>query len=387
MGVERRGRPARVRLLVRRRRRPGRYAADPTPPSTACRMCHRRRAPANSAWPASGRSCSIRPASSSSPPSSAASTPAWSRCPRTRRGRIARRPGSGRSRRTPARGRSSRRPASWPTPSALGGGRARIVRPSCRGSRPTPWVMIFADGWRRPGPAADSDVAFLQYTSGSTATPKGVMVTHGNLLANSSQIRDCFGSTPESRGVFWLPLFHDMGLIGGVLQTIYCGGSSTLLSPVAFLQRPIRWLQAISETRATISGGPNFAYDLCVRKDRARAARRPRPEPLGSRLQRAPRPILARRPSTASPRRSRRVRLPLLREAFLPCYGHGRIHLARLGRALRTRGRQCSPEEPPSLGQDRRRRNRHRPTSLGAIVGSKGALARRESATSRSSTR
>ncbi|MDR3637904.1 MAG: AMP-binding protein, partial [Isosphaeraceae bacterium] len=122
-----------------------------------------------------------------------------------------------------------------------------------------------AADWRDPRPDAET-LAFLQYTSGSTAAPKGVMITHGNLLHNSSQIRDCFGSTEESRGVFWLPLFHDMGLIGGVIQTVYCGGASILLSPVSFLQRPARWLQAISRTGASISGGPNFAYDLCVRK-------------------------------------------------------------------------------------------------------------------------
>ncbi|MBV8317834.1 MAG: AMP-binding protein, partial [Planctomycetaceae bacterium] len=122
-----------------------------------------------------------------------------------------------------------------------------------------------ADDWRDPGVGRET-LAFLQYTSGSTADSKGVMVTHGNLLHNSALIHRCFESTPEGRGVFWLPLYHDMGLIGGVLQTLYCGGSSTLLSPVAFLQRPIRWLRAISRTRATISGGPNFAYDLCVRK-------------------------------------------------------------------------------------------------------------------------
>ena len=110
------------------------------------------------------------------------------------------------------------------------------------------------------------DLAFLQYTSGSTATPRGVMVTHGNLLANSAMIRSCFGSDRATRGVSWLPLFHDMGLIGAVIQPIYCGGMTTLLSPVAFLQRPIRWLRAISETRGTISGGPDFAYDLCCRK-------------------------------------------------------------------------------------------------------------------------
>jgi amino acid adenylation domain-containing protein len=122
-----------------------------------------------------------------------------------------------------------------------------------------------AASWRDPGPSLDA-LAFLQYTSGSTATPKGVMVTHGNLVHNSAVIRRSFGAGEESRGVFWLPLFHDMGLIGGVLQTLYCGGFSTLMSPVAFLQRPVRWLEAISRTGATISGGPNFAYDLCARK-------------------------------------------------------------------------------------------------------------------------
>ncbi|AGA31109.1 hybrid non-ribosomal peptide synthetase/type I polyketide synthase [Singulisphaera acidiphila] len=122
-----------------------------------------------------------------------------------------------------------------------------------------------ADAWRDPG-AGPATLAFLQYTSGSTAAAKGVMVSHGNLVRNSDLIGGCFASTEASRGVFWLPLHHDMGLIGGVLQTLHCGGTSTLMSPVAFLQRPFRWLQAISETRATISGGPNFAYDLCVRK-------------------------------------------------------------------------------------------------------------------------
>ncbi len=134
-----------------------------------------------------------------------------------------------------------------------------------------PWVATDAIGgelagrWRDPGAGA-ATVAFLQYTSGSTDDPKGVMVTHGNLLHNSALIGRSFHSGPESRGVFWLPLHHDMGLIGGVLQTLYCGGASLLFSPVAFLQEPIRWLEAISQTRATISGGPNFAYDLCVTK-------------------------------------------------------------------------------------------------------------------------
>jgi amino acid adenylation domain-containing protein len=122
-----------------------------------------------------------------------------------------------------------------------------------------------ADSWVEPTVEPES-LAFLQYTSGSTASPKGVMISHGNLMHNLALIQECFGATSESRGVFWLPMFHDMGLIGGFLQTLHCGGSSTLLSPVTFLQRPLRWLQAISDTGATISGGPNFAYDLCARK-------------------------------------------------------------------------------------------------------------------------
>ncbi|HEY0738300.1 MAG TPA: amino acid adenylation domain-containing protein, partial [Herpetosiphonaceae bacterium] len=122
-----------------------------------------------------------------------------------------------------------------------------------------------AADWRAP--AIDGGaLAFLQYTSGSTSTPKGVMLTHGNLMHNSSLIQRGFGTNSESRGVFWLPFYHDMGLIGGLIQPIYCGGTSMLLSPVTFLQRPLRWMEAISRFQATISGGPNFAYDLCARK-------------------------------------------------------------------------------------------------------------------------
>lgn len=111
-----------------------------------------------------------------------------------------------------------------------------------------------------------STLAFLQYTSGSTGMPKGVMLTHGNLLHNAAFIYQHFELSPEYRAVSWLPLYHDMGLIGMALQTIYASVQCTIMSPAAFLQRPIRWLQAISRTRATASAAPNFAYDLCVRK-------------------------------------------------------------------------------------------------------------------------
>ncbi len=106
----------------------------------------------------------------------------------------------------------------------------------------------------------------LQYTSGSTASPKGVTLTHGNIVDNTAAIEKNFPLDTSSSTVFWLPPYHDMGLIGGILQPLCTGFPVCLMSPVAFLQRPSRWLQTISRLRATCSGGPNFAYDLCVRR-------------------------------------------------------------------------------------------------------------------------
>ncbi|MGQ0595892.1 fatty acyl-AMP ligase [Aquabacterium sp.] len=110
------------------------------------------------------------------------------------------------------------------------------------------------------------ELAFLQYTSGSTGMPKGVMVSHDNIMHNQRMITAAFQNTTDDSVASWLPLFHDMGLIGGILQPIYLGMSCYLMSPFDFLQKPLRWLQAISEHGATVSGGPNFAYELCVRK-------------------------------------------------------------------------------------------------------------------------
>ena len=111
----------------------------------------------------------------------------------------------------------------------------------------------------------DDDIAFLQYTSGSTALPKGVQVSHGNLVANELLIRHGFGIdlNPDDVIVSWLPLYHDMGLIGGLLQPVFSGVPCVLMSPAYFLARPLRWLEAISEYGGTISGGPDFAYRLC----------------------------------------------------------------------------------------------------------------------------
>ena len=121
------------------------------------------------------------------------------------------------------------------------------------------------DNWEKPDIDSDS-LAFLQYTSGSTATPRGVMLSHGNLLHNLDSICSAFEIQEGDKGMFWLPFYHDMGLIGGILGPLYCDVMNILMSPLDFLQRPLRWLNAISRHGATISGGPNFAYDLCVRK-------------------------------------------------------------------------------------------------------------------------
>ena len=138
---------------------------------------------------------------------------------------------------------------------------------------PVPQELIATDtlpdeaaaDWR-PIAIAPEELAFLQYTSGSTGDPKGVMVSHANLIDNSRLINLCFEDVPESLGVSWLPPYHDMGLVGGILQPLYVGSTMILMPPVSFLQRPLRWLEAISRNRATTSGGPNFAYELLARQ-------------------------------------------------------------------------------------------------------------------------
>ena len=105
--------------------------------------------------------------------------------------------------------------------------------------------------WQQPE-IKRNDLAFLQYTSGSTSAPKGVMVSHGNLLHNLDLIEKCFGVSSESHAVIWLPPYHDMGLIGGILQPLYSGFPVTLMPHMMFLQRPFRWLQTISRFHATM---------------------------------------------------------------------------------------------------------------------------------------
>jgi acyl-CoA synthetase (AMP-forming)/AMP-acid ligase II len=122
-----------------------------------------------------------------------------------------------------------------------------------------------AQEWRDPAVTSNT-LALLQYTSGSTAEPKGVMISHGNLLHNSAYIHRLFALVPDSVTVTWLPAFHDMGLTNGIIQPVYKGGPCYLMPPTSFLMRPVRWLQAISHYKATISGGPNFAYEMCTRR-------------------------------------------------------------------------------------------------------------------------
>ncbi len=117
-----------------------------------------------------------------------------------------------------------------------------------------------------PQKITSESLAFLQYTSGSTGEPKGAMITHGNILHNSEYIKRAIEFDSASVSVTWLPNFHDMGLINGILQPLYSGFLGVLMPPQAFLQSPLRWLKTITHYRANHSGGPNFAYDLCVRR-------------------------------------------------------------------------------------------------------------------------
>ncbi|HTY32522.1 SDR family NAD(P)-dependent oxidoreductase [Mycobacterium sp.] len=135
--------------------------------------------------------------------------------------------------------------------------------------RPLRWSVTDTAGDDRPWVPPDIDagtVAMLQYTSGSTATPKGVVLSHGNLVHNLETIRQTWksGFDMNAHGVFWLPPYHDMGLIGGILETLYVGGTSALMPPGAFIKRPMRWLEAMSRHQAVITAAPNFSYDLCV---------------------------------------------------------------------------------------------------------------------------
>ncbi|EDX86329.1 KR domain family [Synechococcus sp. PCC 7335] len=182
---------------------------------------------------------------------------------------------------------------------------------SCATAPLSPWYADLSETEK------SRSLAFLQYTSGSTGAPKGVMVSHENMLHNSKMIYRCFESSPEHIGASWLPFHHDMGLIGGLLQTVYGGGTVVLMSPVAFLQKPIRWLQAISDYKVVTSGGPNFAYELC--------AQTARPEQIAaldlSRWSLAFTGAEPVRPETLEKFSKTFAPSKFKRSAFYPCYG------------------------------------------------------------------
>jgi 8-amino-7-oxononanoate synthase len=122
-----------------------------------------------------------------------------------------------------------------------------------------------ADSWKDPQ-LTPENLAVLQYTSGSTGTPKGVMLSHANLVRNSEYIAHSFDPSNDGVGATWLPLYHDMGLVGGLVFPMFRGLTNVLMSPLAFLSRPVRWLKVITKFGVTVSGGPNFAYDHCTEK-------------------------------------------------------------------------------------------------------------------------
>ncbi len=170
--------------------------------------------------------------------------------------------------------------------------------------------------WTNPRIKSD-DLAVLQYTSGSTGSPKGVMLTHANLVRNTELIMHAFNVRQNSRGVSWLPTYHDMGLVGGILMPVFAGCELTLMSPMTFLQQPIRWLRAISRHAATISGAPNFAYQLCVEKIRDEELEGIDLSSWRTAFNGAE-PV---RPSTLEQFAKRFAKVGFEIESFLPCYG------------------------------------------------------------------
>jgi len=222
-----------------------------------------------------------------------------------------------------------------------------------------PWEAT--DRWGAPSaneftPASlvTQDLAFLQYTSGSTSEPRGVMVSHQNILHNLESIRVGFQIAPAEEGsqapavVFWLPAYHDMGLIGGILCPLYVGGTSYLLAPTTFLRRPRRWLELISETQAEISGAPNFGYELAIQK--TTSAEREQLDLQHWRLA-----FCGAEPiSAATLQEFAKAFAPagFRSRAFYPCYGMAEVTL------LVTGGR--GPAEPTVLHVDRSQLGSHR---------------------------
>lgn len=177
-----------------------------------------------------------------------------------------------------------------------------------------------------------SGIAFLQYTSGSTGNPKGVMVSHQNILHNSAFIQQSFGNNGTTRGFCWLPIFHDMGLIEGVIQPLFSNYPVFHLEPRDFVVRPIRWLEGMSRYQATVSGGPNFAYKLCIKRCRPEQIKNLNLSQIkvlfnGAEMVRA---------ATIEQFCDQFASLGIIEEQFVPCYGMAETTLAIT---------LCSPKE------------------------------------------
>jgi acyl-CoA synthetase (AMP-forming)/AMP-acid ligase II len=186
------------------------------------------------------------------------------------------------------------------------------------------------------------DLAILQYSSGSSGTPRGVMVTHANLMANEAMIEDAFGHTSSTVALGWLPFQHDMGLIGYVVQPVYVGFECVIMSPLQFLKHPLRWLHEITHHRATRSGGPNFAYDMCV----AAVERHGEESLAGLDLSSWDLAFVGAEPvraATLDRFAATFAKVGFRREAFYPCYGLAEATLIVSG------GRR---DEPPTVWRD-----------------------------------
>ncbi len=191
--------------------------------------------------------------------------------------------------------------------------------------------------WKAPT-IQDDDLAMLQYTSGSTGQPKGVMLTHGNLVRNTELIAIAFDAGQQSVGVSWLPTYHDMGLVGGILMPLFIGCPMVLLSPMAFLQQPVRWLRTIAKYKSTVSGGPNFAFQLCVDKIKDE-------ELEGIDLSTWTTAFNGAEPVRASTLEQFSARFKSVgfqRSAFLPCYGMAETTLIVTGGPKESRPSICA---------------------------------------------
>jgi acyl-CoA synthetase (AMP-forming)/AMP-acid ligase II len=208
----------------------------------------------------------------------------------------------------------------------------------------TPCIAVddLADAPPPESTVKPEDLAILQYSSGSSGTPRGVMVSHANLMANEAMIEDAFGHTSSTVALGWLPFQHDMGLIGYVIQPVYVGFECVIMSPLQFLKHPLRWLQEITRHRATRSGGPNFAYEMCV----AAVERRGDKSLAGLDLSSWDLAFVGAEPvraATLDRFAATFAKVGFRREAFYPCYGLAEATLIVSG------GRR---DEPPTVWRD-----------------------------------